>query len=180
MHFTSLDDATTRGQPLLAAGPVALIFVEDLVEIASTVAHHARAGFRQVIVFLPEGIELPAGTAPNVHTVRYNTLAPEAVPNAVNALIAAAPPTTWFFYGYNAEYLFHPFCETRTVREMIAFHAEERREAMLTYVVDLYAGDLNAHPNAVSLDGAMLDRSGYYALARPDPATGNPRERQLD
>jgi hypothetical protein len=180
MHFTSLEDATTRGKPLLAAGPVALIFVEDLVEIASTVAHHARAGFRQVIVFLPDGIDPPGQAAPNVHTLRYDTLAPEALPNAVNALIAAAPPTTWFFYSYNAEYLFHPFCETRTVREMIAFHAEERRDAMLTYVVDLYAGDLNQYPNAVSLDDAMLDKSGYYALARPDSATGHPRERQLD
>ncbi|MFN0113486.1 MAG: hypothetical protein ACKVPY_02290 [Paracoccaceae bacterium] len=181
MQFTSLDDLATRGQPLLAAGPVALIFVEDLVEIASTLDHHARAGFRQIFAFLPEGIDLPEGTPPAAHPVRYDTQAPEAVPDAVNALIAAAPPTTWFFYAYNAEYLFHPFRETRNVRELIAFHAEERRDAMLTYVIDLYAPDLSVHPDAVSLADAMLDRSGYYALARPDPANQNtPRERQLD
>ncbi len=72
------------------------------------------------------------------------------------------------YYCYNAEYLFFPFCETRTVGEMLAFHTEERRDAMLTYVIDLYADDLDQHPNAVSLDDAHLDRSGYYALARPD------------
>ncbi|MFN6953031.1 MAG: hypothetical protein ACK4NE_10630, partial [Albidovulum sp.] len=43
-----------------------------------------------------------------------------------------------------------------------------------------YAPDLGRHPDAVSLQEAMLDRTGYYALARPDPATGHPKERQLD
>ena len=32
--------------------------------------------------------------------------------------------------------------ESRSVVEMLAFHAEERRDAMLTYVIDLYAKDL--------------------------------------
>ena len=64
---------------------------------------------------------------------------------------------------------------------MLAYHAEERRDAMLTYVVDLYAADLNQAPTAVSLDDACLDRSGYYALARNDPANHNhPKERQLN
>ena len=63
---------------------------------------------------------------------------------------------------------------------MLSFHAEERRSAMLTYVVDLYADDLRACPSAVSLDRAHLDNTGYYALARPDPDNGQPKERQLD
>ncbi len=58
------------------------------------------------------------------------------------------------YYCYNAEFLFFPFCETRSIAEMLAFHTEERRDAMLTYVIDLYAGDLNASPNAVSLSEA--------------------------
>lgn len=58
---------------------------------------------------------------------------------------------------------------------------EERREAILTYVIDLYAGDLENHPDAVSLEEAQMDKSGYYALARPDPQNHNhPKERQLD
>jgi hypothetical protein len=67
------------------------------------------------------------------------------------------------------------------VRELLTFHAEERREAMLTYVIDLYAGDLERSGNAVSLEDAWLDRSGYYALARKDPDRDwQPKERQLD
>jgi hypothetical protein len=56
---------------------------------------------------------------------------------------------------------------------------EERRSAILTYVIDLYAPDLRSHPNAVSLDGAMLDSSGYYAEGRTD-TNGNAKERQLN
>ena len=92
-----------------------------------------------------------------------------------------ALPDLWMFYCYNGEYLFFPFCETRTVRDLLAFHTEERRDAMLTYVIDLYAGDLDRFPNSVSLENAHLDRSGYYALARQDPDNNwHPKERQLD
>ena len=96
----------------------------------------------------------------------------------VNALNQALPEKTWLYYCYNAEFLYFPFCETRTVGELLAFHAEERRFSMLSYVVDLYAGDLGRADNAVSIGEAHLDRSGYYALAR-DGADG-PKDRQLD
>ena len=65
--------------------------------------------------------------------------------------------------------------------ELLAFHAEERRAAMLTYVIDLYARDLDRAPDAVSRDDAHLDISGYYALAREDAANDYAlRDRQLD
>jgi len=160
--------------------PLALIFVEDTVEVNSTVRHHLDAGFEQILVFCPESIDFALKLSGKVHRIPFDVHAEGAVPRAVNRVIEAAPGV-WMYYCYNAEYLFHPFCETRNIREMLAFHSEERRDAMLTYVVDLYAGDLSRYPNAVSLDEAMLDRSGYYALARPDPANHNhPRERQLD
>ena len=88
--------------------------------------------------------------------------------DVVNAVIKAAPRDSWLYYGYNAEYLFYPFSDSRTVGEMLAFHAEERRRAMLTYVIDLYAPDLTRFPDAVSTDEAMFDRTGYYALASLD------------
>lgn len=180
MEFASLDDLCAKGRSLLAHGPVALIFVEDPVEIGSTVRHHAGAAFHEIIVFHPAGIAPPEDTAPLAHWVAYDSHAAGAVPAAVNALIAAAPATTWFYYGYNSEYLYFPFSEHRNIRELLAFHAEERRDAMLAYVIDLYAPDLDRFPNAVSLDEAMFDRSGYCALGRHDPDTGQPKERQLD
>ena len=66
---------------------------------------------------------------------------------------------------------------------MLAFHAEERRDAMLTYVVDLYADDLARYPDAVSLDRSLTiwTNPAIMRLARNDPDNHNhPKERQLD
>lgn len=180
MRYTSLDHFLKTGRAALAKGPVAMIFVEDLVEVETTIRHHQRAGFRQVICFAPTELMLPARLEETVHRVDYAMVAEAALERAVNAVIEAAPGV-WLYYCYNAEYLFHPFAESRSIGEMLTFHAEERRDAMLSYVIDLYAGDLDAYPDAVSLEDAHMDRSGYYALARPDPANDNrPRERQLN
>ncbi|MCG7626897.1 glycosyltransferase family 2 protein [Epibacterium sp. MM17-32] len=180
MMYASLEDFLQTGKPLLRKGPVALIFIEDEVEIATTLRHHLNCGFKQVVALMPDAFALPPDVEALVHRVPYDCTPPEAVTDAVNKVIAAATPGCWLYYCYNAEYLFYPFCETRSVTEMLSFHMEERRAAMLTYVIDLYAGDLTAHPTAVSIEDACLDRSGYYAQGRKDPTTGEPRDRQLD
>lgn len=179
MLYPSISHFLARDRALLGKGPVALIFAEDATELASTLAHHARIGFRLVVAFLPDGIELPGDHEACIVAVRHDTRADGAVVQAVNQMIGAAPGT-WFYYGYNAEYLFYPFAETRTVRELLAFHAEERRDAMLTTVIDLYAGDPGAHPDGVSCAHAMLDGRGYHALARWDAAANAALDRQFD
>lgn len=178
MQHESLDSFLADHPALLARGPVALIFLEDRVEIASTLRHHLARGFRQVLAFSRPGVVLPADLAGQVHQIPIDMMQPAPVPATVNRLIARAPGT-WFYYGFNAEYLFHPFCEARSVGEMIAFTTEERRDTVLCFTVDLYPGDLGAAPNGVSLRDAWLDRSGYYALARSDQ-WGNPVERQME
>jgi len=180
MMHTSLDDFLKQGKALLTKGPVALIFIEDDVEIATTLRHHLQCGFKTVVALVPDAFDLPKDVEPRIHRVPFDAIQPQAVFTAVNRVIAAAEPGCWLYYCYNSEYLFYPFCETRSIGEMLSFHTEERRDAMLTYVIDLYAGDLNTAPNAVSLEHAYLDRSSYYAQARPDPETGQPRDRQLD
>ncbi len=179
MRTTTLDDFLKAAPPSLAKGPVAMIFVEDLVEVDTTIRHHRFLGFSTIVVFGPADLELPADTGDGVHLVAWDMARDAATETAVNRMIAALPGT-WLYYCYNAEYLFYPFAESRSVGEMLAFHAEERRDAMLTYVIDLYARDLHASPNAVSLEDAHLDRSGYYALARKRPGDGGNLDRQLD
>ncbi|WP_050521202.1 hypothetical protein [Pseudorhodobacter antarcticus] len=180
MRYKNLAAFIEAGRDILAKGPIAIVMAEDQVEIESTVLHHLNIGFRAVILLANREIALSQTVEDQVHRVDYETHVPEAIQTAVNQVIEAAVGT-WMYYGFNAEYLFHPFCETRNVRDLLAFQTEERRDALLSYVIDLYADDLIAHPLAVSLDTAMLDRSGYYALGRPDPANHNhPRERQLD
>lgn len=180
MKYNDLMDFLARGRDALAKGPVALILVEDLIEVDTTIRHHLNLGFVSVLVFAPEELDLPTALEDKIHRIPYDMYRDHATEQAVNAIIDAAPDV-WIYYCYNAEYLFTPFAESRSVGEMIAFHTEERRDAMLTYVIDLYAGDLDRAPNAVSLDDAHIDKTGYYALARPDPANHNhPKTRQLD
>lgn len=178
MRYGSLKEFLKTGQTALAKGPVAMIFVEDLIEVDTTIRHHQMAGFNHVLVFAPDELTLPSDLEDEVHRICYDMSVENALMDAVNAINDAAEGI-WLYYCYNAEYLFHPFCEDREISELLAFHTEERRDAVLTYVVDLYADDLDKHPNAVSLENAWMDKSGYYALGRPD-ADGTPKERQLD
>ena len=180
MRHQSLSEFLSKYSSRLARGPIALILAEDAVEIDSTIRHHLRAGCSPLLLLAPAQIEIDATLEPQIHRINYDVHQDDALVRAVNQLIPHALGQ-WVYYGYNAEYLFHPFCETRNLRELCTFQTEERRDAFLSYVIDLYAADLERHPTAVSLDEAMLDGAGYYALSRRDPARDHqPQERQFD
>ncbi|MDC0738755.1 hypothetical protein N6L24_10725 [Cognatishimia sp. SS12] len=180
MHFSSFDDLKAQAPELLAKGPLALIFVEDEVEVDSTLRHHKGLGFDQVIAFCPKAFKISYDVSEEIIRVDCEATSGSAMVAMVNA-VAKAAPGVWLYYCFNAEYLLFPFCESRSVREMLEFHAQERRDAMLTYVVDLYAENLYEHKNAVSLETAQIDKTGYYALSRHDADNHNhPKERQLD
>lgn len=173
-------EAFLRRQPdAIQRGPLAIMLIEDAAAIEDSLRHHLRLGFRHILALSPEPVALANEFAGRVSNLRWDTRQPGAHIGAVNAVIAAVPQGTWLYYCFNAEFLFFPFSESRLVSEMLAFHSEERRDAMLAYVVDLYASDLGRHPDAVSLADAMFDRTGYYALARPGP-DGKALPRQLD
>lgn len=180
MRYSNLQEFLKNNDGALAKGPIALLFIEDLVEVDTTLRHHLSLGFKQVLVFASIELKIPKDLEDKIHIILEDILADGAPQNIVNAINDAAIGQ-WLYYCYNAEYLFFPFSENRSIGEMLAYHTEERRDAMLTYVVDLYADDLTQFPNAVSLEDAHMDKSGYYALARNDPANHNhPKERQLD
>lgn len=180
MRHPSLADLLDHKRADLGKGPLSLVLAEDEVELASTLQHQLDCGFRDVVLLAPAGVTIAAGLVERIHVVTHDVFAEGALVSAVNEAIARFPGT-WLHYCHNAEFLFFPFRETRRIREMLTFHTEERREAMLTTVIDLYAGDLGRNPDGVALDDAWLDRKGYYALARKDPANDwQPKERQLD
>lgn len=170
------------GRHRLRKGPIAIVLIEDEAAIPQTLTHYGKCGFKLILALSPE--PLPTGSIPDdiasrVVSLRFDTRQPRAHVVAVNMVLDVVPNDTWLYYGYNAEFLFYPFSGFRTVGEMLAFHTEERRRAMLTYVIDLYAADLSRFPDAVSMTEAMFDSAGYYALGRKD-REGNFLERQLD
>ncbi len=176
MKYTSLTNFASQAKSALhPKGPHAIVLIEDPAEVDSTIAHLREIGFREVIAVGSEDL-LPEDET--VHAVVHDMHRENALCDVINTIIKACPGA-WLHYCYNAEYLYFPFCETRNVREMIAFNVEERRDTILTFVVDLYSNDLGQFPNAVSRETAHLDKSGYYALAR-FTEDGEKLERQLD
>lgn len=179
MTFTSVEDFISNGRSILAKGPIAVIFAEDDIELASTIAHHQKLGFTSTLLFLPPQLSDWKLLDSGVYRITLSYDEANTVPKVITRLIAAASPTTWFYWGYSAEYLVYPFFETRNVAELLAFHTEERRDAMLAYVIDLYASDLSCNPDGVNIDRPFFDSSGYYSLQRYD-SSGKPLERQVD
>ncbi len=178
MHHRSLSALIAHAKKTPRDGPVALILIDDDVEVESTIAHHIKAGFARLILFCANDKVLPENLPVGVERVDCDISASDALQLTVNAAIKAMPEQ-WLYYCYNAEYLYYPFCETRSVREMLGFMSEERRDTVMSYVIDLYAKDLTTHPGGVDRDTAHFDKSGYYALARHD-AEGMPLDRQVD
>jgi hypothetical protein len=72
MQYKDLETFLKDGAAALAKGPVAIILVEDDVEIATTLRHHQQAGFASLIVFMPDVFELPRDLQDVVHRVGYN------------------------------------------------------------------------------------------------------------
>ena len=108
MQYSSLDQFLTTGRALLAKGPVAMIFVEDEIEVDTTIRHHLDCGFHQVLVLIPELFVLPYDVADRVHRINFDMVAGQDFTEAVNA-VSAAVPGTWLYYCFNAEYLFFRF-----------------------------------------------------------------------
>ncbi|MGR3491757.1 MAG: hypothetical protein ACU0DW_06825, partial [Shimia sp.] len=162
----------------LGKGPLALVFGEDEVEIDGTVDMCHRRGFAKTLLFARPDLQAEVQDDPRLIRVAWSPANDIPWHDVVTAIIAAAPGA-WIHYTFNAEFLFYPFCESRSVGELITFAMEERRDSILTYVVDLYARDLRHAPLGVSIEDTWLDRAGYYAQRRKD-RWNNPLDRQMD
>ena len=181
MIYDSINTFLNTAKETLAKGPIALLLIEDLVEIESTIEHHKKLGFSAILALKPASLHIADELCKDIHVINWDAFADDATEDAVNRIAAATRPGTWLYYCYNAEYLMYPFMETRSVTELLAFHTEERRASMLTYVIDLYASDLNQHPSGVACEDAWFDKTGYYALAREDAQNNyEKKDRQLD
>jgi hypothetical protein len=180
MQYSNFDQFLAQAQTSLAKGPIALILAEDAVELDSTLRHHLKIGFSPVILLADPGIIMAADLQEQIHRIDTDVYGDNVLVRHVNKLIAAAP-SVWIYYCYNSEYLYYPFAESRMVGEMLIFHMEERREAMISFTIDIYAANLDIYPNAVSRETAQLDSIGYYALAREHPDDHKIKlDRQLD
>ena len=154
MPNLTLDQALTLALP----SPIAVILAEDAVELQGTVTHHQSLGFKTILVIGDVSEEIDGA-----HTVAATLNNLEDSVEILNRIIRANAGK-WIYYGFNAEYLYFPYCEDRSIVDAISFMEEERRTAVFTYAIDLYPQDLAAHRSGVDVASAHLDSSGYYGL----------------
>ena len=141
--------------------PIAVILAEDDVELAGTIRHHTDMGFGTILVIG----DVAEVSTEGVHLFPTQLNRVEDSIDALNKIIAACTGK-WIYYAFNAEYLYFPYCETRTIKDAITFMEEERRTAVFTYTIDLYPENLSDHGNGVDIGTAHLDRNGYYGQDR--------------
>ena len=144
--------------------PIAVILAEDEVELDSTVRHHAAQGFGTILVVGAVG-QTAFQDLDNTHTFFDELNQLEDSLDILNQVIAQAQDK-WIYYCFNAEYLFFPYCEDRTIKDVLTFMQEERRTAVYTYAIDLYPENLSDHRSGVDVGSAHLDMSGYYGMDR--------------
>ena len=167
MQFPTLKTYLNWAKAHAPKGPFAFIFAQDYIELTHTVAHHIKLGFRQTVVLADVPFTRPADLPAEAAFISRAAKSSSDISPEMNAIISALPQQ-WIYCGYNGEYLFYPFCESRSIGEIIAFNTEERRKTIATTVVDLYAGHLGHSPHGVDVTNAYFDRLGYYAETRRD------------
>jgi hypothetical protein len=159
----------------LPAGPAAIVLAEDRAALDATLDRLRRLGFGAIVLVRDPALGPLAaqGTVELVHPLRSRKDAIAAVNRLLPQLVGR-----WVHVAFNAEFLFYPYCETRSVRDLAAFMEEERREAVFTTVVDLYACDLTAHLSGVATGACGHDGAGYFAFEAWED--GRPLERQVE
>lgn len=141
--------------------PVAVVLAEDRIALEETVRHKQALGFPTVVVVG----ECPAVLPDGVFHVDEAIDTPAQALDLLNRIVRARRDV-WLYYGYNAEFLFFPFCEKRGIADALRFMAEERRQHVFCYALDLYAGDIAACPGGVDAEAPLFDGVGYYGAER--------------
>lgn len=177
MNFASIAQYLSETHSRIPPGPVAILFVEDLAEIAATVAHHVRLGFSHILLIGRLSIEVSVPDGSSITRIEEPVRSRGDAVAILNTLIDRFNGR-WLYWGFNAEFLFYPYMESRTITDLTTFMVEERRDHVFGYVLDLYASDLEEAGDGVSRKTAHFDGSGYYGFQRY--AEGHALDRQFD
>ena len=114
MQYPSLNQMIKAEAKALAKGPVAIVMIEDNVEVDTTLRHNQQAGFKTIIALMPDEFSLPRDLSDAIIRVNYNMSGDAAMETALNTLIDHMAGQ-WVYYCYNAEYFFTPSARPATL-----------------------------------------------------------------
>lgn len=149
----------------LPAGVVGVLLAPDGWLIRPSLRHLRRLGAAALLAVGPGAADLPS--EPGLHRIAADLDGPDDAAVAMNALIDGLAGR-WIAWGYGAEFLFYPYCETRSLADIATFLAEERRRALFGYALDLYAPRLPRGGEDPTTAELMLDSAGYHAFPQAD------------
>lgn len=152
-----------RDRARLPSGPVAVVLCDSPRQAQNTVARLAGQG-AAVILVVGEAGPLDTGGCTLVRIAEDPGRYAYRVVNTILGGLAGR----WVVWLWAGEFLFFPYCETRTLPELIAFLEDERRRVLFCYALDLYGIDMpgpHQPPWELDLD---FDRTGYQPFPQPD------------
>lgn len=157
---------------LVGPGPIAFIRDEDGVKLSSTIAHLRLLGFPNIVVI--------GHTAPTIETdFIFALIHPsKETTEYLNALMDQLEGR-WIYFGHNAEYLYFPFCEGRSIMDAAQFIEEERRESVFSTTVDLYQSDIDRNDQNNNRGDAYFDVDGYFSKDRFEGQTRLDRQVEI-
>lgn len=177
MIFASVAQYLSETNSANGRGPVAILFVEDVTEVSATITHHLRQGFAHILLIGRLAVDAPVPEGQALTLIEEPVRSRDDAVRLLNLLIDRFAGR-WIYWGFNAEFLFYPYMESRTITDLVTFMVEERRDHVSGYVLDLYADDLDKASDGVSRRTAHFDGSGYYGFQRYED--GQPLDRQFD
>ncbi|GHA50363.1 hypothetical protein GCM10008927_14240 [Amylibacter ulvae] len=155
--------ANIRLQP----GPIGIIFAEDDIGLVDTVAHLRKVGFANIFVVGTLLSTRRLEPADDIHVFDHDPDRTNAVSTFLNLVIKAFP-NQWIFHCFNGEFIYFPFCETRSIIDLLCFADEENRISMAGTIVDLYTEENTPKTCGYDDENWLFDKSGYFANYRDD------------
>jgi len=149
----------------LLPGAVAIVLVEDGIGLMDTILHTEKIGFRNIIFVSQTQPVLVCheNLSINIYWFSIPSHSREANLKALNNLVSQLSGR-WVYYCFNAEFLFFPFQEHRSIDDLTQFMEEERRSHIFAYVIDIYTAKMDE--KTLDTDNVFMDSSGYYAMDR--------------
>ena len=70
----------------------------------------------------------------------------------------------WVVWLWAGEFFIYPFCETRSLNDLLGFLTDERRHGLFSYALDLYGQDLPDADTSPTEATLFYDNMGYHAF----------------
>ncbi|MEM7270848.1 MAG: hypothetical protein AAF401_16545 [Pseudomonadota bacterium] len=162
MQKASIDELI-RSAGAAPPAPTAFLLCETAFLANETASHLRRAGVARIVAIGP-GVDA-LEDAEDLMSAPARISQAEERAQCINRLIAGFAGG-WRLIVFNGEFPFHPFHESRSLRDFTEFLSYERRPAVTAYGVDIYSDALGRDEADFTLDNVHFDTAGWYGFER--------------